>query len=138
MFASLTTLVSNGEISASMSKMRRIINGAAFVCEGCVVADQRPTVRVFAYILRFASLVGQQIYSYEVPDARAKLAFELHTYLWWLLVTYLSADVGGKPDVKPNTKRFHTQVICFFFFFFFILYVCVRLCAYDVCWCVYT
>jgi hypothetical protein len=109
MFVGLQRLVSDGEISASMSKLRQIVNGAAILCESLIENDERVHVRVYAYMLRFASLVSQQIYSFEMPDTRSMLAFELHTFLWWLLVTYLSADIGGR--VFARFRRNHTQVL---------------------------
>jgi hypothetical protein len=110
MFVGLQKTIEMGEISASMSKMRQIVNGAAVVCEDVMTRDANHHVRVYAYILRFAALIGEQIYSKCVPDARMLLAFEVHTYLWWLIATYLSADIGGWKG-KSTYSRSHTQVL---------------------------
>ena len=77
MFSSLSTLVGNGEIAASMSSMRHIINVAAALCETTVLGHVQYKVRVFAYILRFAIFVAQQIYSRPTVTPSGKLALSV-------------------------------------------------------------
>jgi ubiquitin C-terminal hydrolase len=107
MFAGLTTTISNGEIGMSMGTMREIACSCAHLWEKSILEHSETCKRIFAYIMRFASLVAQQIYSKEVPTARSLLAFEVHTYLWWLLTTYLSALNGGV-SVRSRTRN-HTE-----------------------------
>ena len=112
LFTGLTTLIGNGEISQSMSKMRLIANNAAGLWEEPILSQPALHYRIYGYIQRFATLISQQIYCRDKPTPRSLLAFSLHAYLWWLLVTYLSAHLGG---VSTNSKRKascrnHTQV----------------------------
>jgi hypothetical protein len=111
-YQGLEGLTTSGEVCASFNRVRKIASVGAYLLVPAVLDSPQLGKRKYAHLLTFYALLSQHVYSRAELSGKSLLRGAFYGFMVWLMMTYLSARVGGRTLPSGKHKN-HTQTLYF-------------------------